>query len=101
RGHEVIGVDISQHAVDLVNDGHAPVQETGLEEVIAAHRARLRATTSHRDAILNSEVTFVIVPTPSDSRGAFSLQYATWAFGEIGRALRDKPDYHLVVLTST
>jgi UDPglucose 6-dehydrogenase len=101
RGHEVIGVDISQHAVDLVNDGHAPVQETGLEEAIAAHRVRLRATTSHEDAILNSEVTFVIVPTPSDSQGAFSLQYATWAFGEIGRALRDKSDYHLVVLSST
>jgi UDPglucose 6-dehydrogenase len=43
----------------------------------------------------------VIVPTPSDNRGAFSLQYATFAFRELGKALREKRDYHLIVLTST
>lgn len=101
RGFNVIGVDINRQAVDAVNAGHAPVQETGLDELIAANRERLRATTSHRDAILSSGVTFVIVPTPSDDSGAFSLQYAAWAFGEIGAALAEKKDYHLVVLTST
>ena len=35
---------------------------------------------SHEEAISNSELTFVIVPTPSDDRGAFSLQYAAYAF---------------------
>jgi len=101
RGFDVIGVDINQRAVDLVNAGHAPVQETCLEETIAANRARLRATVSHHDAILHSDLSFVIVPTPSDGQGAFSLQYARWAFQEIGRALADKTDYHNVVLTST
>jgi UDPglucose 6-dehydrogenase len=101
RGFNVIGVDINRPGVDAVNAGRAPVQETGLDELIAANRERLRATTSHRDAILSSDVTFVIVPTPSDDSGAFSLQYAAWAFGEIGAALGDKKGYHLVVLTST
>ena len=101
RGFDVIGVDISQRAVDLVNAGHAPVQETNLEETVAANRERLRATLSHREAILNSDVTFVIVPTPSDERGAFSLQYAKWAFREIGRALAERNGYHNVVMTST
>jgi UDPglucose 6-dehydrogenase len=101
RGFEVVGVDINRHAVDAVNGGRAPVQETGLDELIAANRARLRATLSHREAIAVSDVTFVIVPTPSDEAGAFSLQYAAWAFGEIGEALAEKSAYHLVVLTST
>jgi UDPglucose 6-dehydrogenase len=101
RGFDVIGVDVNQRVVDLLNAGHAPVQETNLEHTIATHRERLRATLSHREAILNSEVTFVIVPTPSDEEGAFSLQYAKWAFGEIGRALAKKNRYHIVVLTST
>ena len=101
RGFNVIGVDVSQRAVDLLNAGKAPVQETNLEETINANRERLSATLSHRDAVLNSDLTFVIVPTPSDDRGAFSLQYAAWAFREIGRALREKPGYHNVVLTST
>lgn len=101
RGFCVIGVDVSQHAVELLNSGHAPVQETDLEGLINANRKRLRATLNHKEAILNSDLTFVIVPTPSDERGAFSLQYARWAFGEIGRALSEKNGYHNVILTST
>ncbi|MEM4406467.1 MAG: nucleotide sugar dehydrogenase [Nitrososphaerota archaeon] len=101
KGSRVIGVDVNRRTVEAINAGHAPVQETGLEELIAINRERIRATLDHREAILNSDVTFVVVPTPSDERGAFSLQYAARAFHEIGCALRDKDDYHLVVLTST
>ena len=101
RGLNVVGVDVNQHAVNAVNDGRAPVQETDLETTIAAHRDRIRATLSHEDAVLNSDISFVIVPTPSDERGAFSLQYAEWAFKEIGRAIAKKNGYHNVVLTST
>lgn len=101
RGFEVVGVDINQRSIDLVNQGKAPVQETDLDATIEAHRERIRATQSHEDAVLNSDISFVIVPTPSDERGAFSLQYAKWAFGEIGKALGRKAHYHNVVLTST
>ncbi|MBI3491819.1 MAG: UDP-glucose/GDP-mannose dehydrogenase family protein [Acidobacteria bacterium] len=101
RGFKVVGVDVNAHAVDAVNAGRAPAQETDLGDLIAANRERLRATTSHREAILESDVTFVIVPTPTDESGGFSLQYAAWAFGEIGDALARKHNYHLVVLTST
>jgi UDPglucose 6-dehydrogenase len=101
RGHQVIGVDVNPHAVDAVNSGRAPVQETGLDEMIGANRERIRATMSHETAVLESELTFVIVPTPSDERGAFSLQYTAFAFREIGRALKQKNGYHTVVLTST
>jgi UDPglucose 6-dehydrogenase len=101
QGFHVIGVDVNKHAVELLNTGHAPVQETELEEMIVAHKTRLRATLSYEDAILNSDVTFVIVPTPSDERGAFTLQYAVAAFRDIGQALKKKSGYHNVVLTST
>ena len=101
RGFEVIGVDINQRAIEAVNAGHAPVQETNLEELIAANKERIRATSSHEEAILNSDISFVIVPTPSDERGAFSLQYAAWAFKEIGKALAKKDTYHNIILTST
>ena len=101
RGFEVIGVDVNQHSIDAVNQGRAPVQETDLDKLISANKNRIRATLSHRDAILNSDISFVIVPTPSDERGAFSLQYAEWAFKEIGKAIGEKQGYHNVVLTST
>ena len=101
KGFDVVGVDIHKLSVDALNEGRAPVQETDLTEYIAGNRARISATLSHEDAILGSDVSFVIVPTPSDDAGAFSLQYAEWAFSQIGKALRKKSTYHLVVLTST
>jgi UDPglucose 6-dehydrogenase len=101
RGFHVVGVDISTAAVTAVNEGRAPVEETGLGELIGANRERLRATTSTRDAVLESDISFVIVPTPSDQRGAFTLQYIRHALAGIGRALREKPGYHVVVVTST
>lgn len=101
RGIEVIGVDISEAAVRALNEGRAPVQETGLGDMIAANQARIRATTSPSEAIAASALSFVIVPTPSDERGAFSLQYIRFALAEIGRALKDKNGYHTIVITST
>ncbi len=101
RGFEVIGVDINQKSVDAVNEGREPVQETNLEKVISENRERICATMSHEEAILDSDISFVIVPTPSDDKGSFSLQYAAWAFKEIGKALKKKKTYHTIVLTST
>ena len=101
RGFNVIGVDIAESTVRAVNEGRAPVQETGLEEMIFAHRDKIRATTSHEEAVLGSDISFVIVPTPSDSRGAFELQYAKYAFEQLGKALAKKDSYHVIVLTST
>ena len=101
RGFDVVGVDVDKRAVDALNAGQAPVQETGLAELIDANRERLRATTSHEDAVRSVDVTFVVVPTPSEDDGAFSLKYVAAAFRELGRAIGAKDAYHLVVLTST
>jgi UDPglucose 6-dehydrogenase len=87
RGFEVIGVDISQKTIDGLNAGRAPSQEPGLAELIEKHRAWIRGTLSHEEAILNSDLSFVVVPTPSDARGAFSLQYVAYAFEAIGKSV--------------
>lgn len=101
RGFGVIGVDTNQDVVELVDQGKAPVQETDLEATLQVNRERIQATLSYQDAVMNSDVTFVVVPTPSDERGAFSLQYVAEVFKGLGQALRKKDEYHLVVLTST
>ena len=101
RGGEVIGVDVNAETVAAVAAGRAPVQETDLEATLAANRQRIRATLDVAEAVRDSAITFVIVPTPSDARGAFIFDAAARAFEAIGRALRDKDAYHLVVLTST
>lgn len=103
KGATVVGMDVSPATVDAVNAGRAPVLEPGLAPLVAETVAagRLRATTDAREAVLASDLSFVIVPTPSDSTGGFSTRFVEQVARDIGRALRAKEGYHLVVLTST
>ena len=101
KGNSVVGVDINPGYVLALQQGHAPVNEPGLEKMIQANRDRLTATMDFEKAILETEVTFIIVPTPSDPDGTFSMRYVLSAAEKIGAALRKKNEWHLVVLSST
>jgi UDPglucose 6-dehydrogenase len=87
--------------VAAIQQGHAPLKETGLEEMIQANRERLSATVNYEEAVLGTDATFIIVPTPSDPDGTFSLRNVMIAAEKIGAALRKKQGWHLVVLSST
>ena len=101
KGHMVVGVDVNPDYVAAIQQGHAPLRETGLEEMIQANRERLSATTDYEQAVLETDATFIIVPTPSDPDGRFSLRNVMIAAEKIGAALRKKQGWHLVVLSST
>jgi UDPglucose 6-dehydrogenase len=101
KGHVVVGVDVNSAYVAAIQEGHAPLKETGLEEMIQANRERLSATTNYEEAVLATDATFIIVPTPSDPDGRFSLRNVMIAAEKIGAALRKKQGWHLVVLSST
>jgi UDPglucose 6-dehydrogenase len=101
KGHEVIGVDVNPDFVRALAAGRAPVDEPGLQELIGRSGGRLSATTDCEAAVLASDVSFVIVPTPSDSQGGFSNKYVLSAMASIGQALRKKRGYHVVNVTCT
>jgi len=101
KGHQVIGVDVNPGYVRALAAGEAPVEEPGLQALIDASKGRLTATTDYEQAVLASELSFVIVPTPSDTKGGFSNKYVLSAVTEIGKALKKKPGYHVVNITST
>lgn len=101
KGHDVVGVDLNPALVDAMNAGRAPVNEPGLADLIAANASRLRATSDVKDAVAATDATFVIVPTPSEEDGTFSLKYVLAAMQSIGQAIAAKSSYHLVTLTST
>jgi UDPglucose 6-dehydrogenase len=84
-----------------IQEGRPPVKEPYLAEMIAANRERLSATENYEAAILSTEATFIIVPTPSEPDGTFTLRYVMSTAEKIGAALRKKQGWHLVVLSST
>ena len=101
KGFPVIGVDVDARKADALNRAQAPVFEPGLPELLQVAKTRLKATQDIPTAVLNSEVTFVVVPTPSEPDGSFSLRYVLQACEGIADALRKKSLWHLVVITST
>ncbi len=101
KGHTVVGVEKNPDFVTALNAGKPPVAESGLPELIRKNRSRLSATTDYAEAIAKTDVTFIIVPTPSEPDGCFSLRHVLPAVEFIGEALRDKNTFHLVVLSST
>ena len=101
KGFETIGLDVNSRFVEAINDGRAPVEEPRLQEIIDSGRSRLRATKSFEVAVLNSDVSFIIVPTPSGADRFFSNRFVIDAVERIGAALRSKKQYHVVVVTST
>jgi UDPglucose 6-dehydrogenase len=101
KGHQVVGFDVNPDFVRALSAGKAPVEEPGLQSLIDASSGRLTATADCEQAVLASELSFVVVPTPSDSKGGFSNKYVLSAVTAIGRALRKKPGYHVVTITST
>jgi UDPglucose 6-dehydrogenase len=101
KGWQVTGVDILEDSVSKINKGIAPIYEPGVADLIKNNSERIRATTDVKEAILNSSVSFVIVPTPSEKNGSFNTRLVESVAEAIGAALRDKTKYHLVVITST
>ncbi|WP_277542914.1 UDP-glucose 6-dehydrogenase AglM [Haloarcula laminariae] len=103
-GHEVTAIDIDEAVVDAINDGEAPIHEPGLDELVAEHGGgRLRATTDY-DAIRDTDLTMLALPTPSNDDGSIDLGYMEAGAASVGEALaegdgRDRP--HLVVTKST
>ncbi len=101
KGHTVVGVDVNPDFVRLLASGKSPVEEPGIQKLVGEHRDRLSATGDLEAAILATEVSFLIVPTPSDNQGGFSNKYVLSAITAIGQALKKKRDYHVVNVTST
>lgn len=101
KGIRVIGVDSDAAKVEALEHGRAPVFEPGLDALIRENGDFLRATADIVRAVAESEVTFIVVGTPSDGDGGFSLRHVLPVCEAVGRGLRAKREFHLVVLTST
>src|SRR5262245_13919902 len=102
-GHEVIGVDVNQLKVDIINSGRSPIVEPGIEEMIAASvkQKRLRATTDANEAVELSDISLICIGTPGNHNGSLDLSYIKRASQQVGEALASKNRYHIVSMRST
>jgi len=100
-GYETLGLDINPVFLEALAAHRAPVNEIGLQELIAKNQERIFATSDWNELVLRSDASFLVVPTPSDPDGAFSNRFVLDACEKLGAALRHKKGFHVVVVVST
>jgi GDP-mannose 6-dehydrogenase len=102
-GHEVVGVDIDEEKVAMVNGGASPVVEPGLPALLAdvVGAGRLRATSSTLLALRSAEIGLICVGTPSRASGQLGIDALERVGREIGQALAERDEPYTVVLRST
>ena len=89
-GHHVVCGDIDPRKVDLLNDGHIPIVEDGLEQVVNDARAagRLSFVLGSQAAAADADIVFLCVPTPQGDDGSADLSYIQAAAREISPVLK-------------
>jgi UDPglucose 6-dehydrogenase len=102
RGYEVVGVDPDSRRVELIQNAQAPFFEPSLDAYLTEtiKNGKLKAT-SDSAANANSDFAYITVGTPSLADGNIDLTYIRSAAVAIGRSLRSKKEYQLVLVKST
>jgi UDPglucose 6-dehydrogenase len=105
-GNDVIGLDIDQAKIDMLNRGESPIYEPGLRDLLGRNMeaGRLNFTTDKDLAYRDAQVIFICVGTPSDEDGSADLRYVFDVAGDIAAAMNRLPKdapAKLIIVKST
>lgn len=103
NGHNVIGVEVVDNKIDLINSGKPTIIEKDIDKIIDEQwrKDKVSATKDYNKAVLNSKVSIICVGTPSTKEGHLDLKYIYKTAEQIGEALMKKTEFHIVVIRST
>jgi len=102
-GHDVWLIDIDKEKVNSINQGKPTIFEKDLDEMIydlVINKKKLHATLDTHQAVLDTEASFICVGTP-DRGGMIDLSYIQDVSKSIGLALKEKNQFHIVIVKST
>jgi GDP-mannose 6-dehydrogenase len=99
-GFRMVGVDVSAEKVQSIKAGKAPIVEERLGDLLAegAQSGLIDATQNCVAAVLDTDVTFLSVGTPTSKDGGCDFTFVRQASRAIGQAIALKSGYHVVVL---
>ena len=99
-GHRVVGVDVDPQKVSCIGEGRSPIHEDQLGELLEAgvSDGRISATDDLVTAVIDTDITFVSVGTPTAKDGGCDYSYIEAAARSIGEGLRAKDAFHIVVM---
>src|ERR671914_1129174 len=103
-GHTVRGVEKDQRKLKTLQDGHCPIFEPGLQELMNEHYAsgQLQFTENIKQAVRDAEVVFLCVGTPPKPDGTVDMSYLEGAGKEVCDALAaNNSDYMVTIIVKS
>ena len=99
-GHRVIGVDIDMNKVDCIANGVSPIHEKDLGKLLyeGLTEGLISATNDLTQAVIDTDITFISVGTPTAEDGGCDYSYIDAAARSIGEGLKLKNDFHVIVM---
>lgn len=103
EGHHVTGIDINEEKVRLLNNGISPIVEDQIGEMVqeTVQSGLLKASAKLDEKIIQSDIIFVCVGTPSLINGSLDLSYVIRVCNDIGLLLENSKTRPLIVFRST
>lgn len=100
-GYRVYGIDLRSRISWLKKHIQKGLYEPYLDQMLSKYSDKIIFSSNYREAILHTDISIIVVPTPSKKDGEFSLKYVMQVIDNLGKALKQKKKYHLIVITST
>ena len=99
-GNHVCCVDIDTEKVTRLREGHIPIYEPGLEELVRrnARAGRLTFTDDTASAVADADAVFICVGTPPSEDGGPDMRYVYTAVEDVARVMKAPK---IVVMKST
>ena len=99
-GNQVICVDINEKKVKMMQEGKLPIYEPGLELLFTRNinQGRLHFTSNLAEALEESKIIFLALPTPPGGDGSADLSYVLGAAKDIAKLVKE---YKVIVTKST
>jgi UDPglucose 6-dehydrogenase len=99
-GNHVVCMDIDTNKIEQLKEGHIPIYEPQLEEIVKNNlkEGRIEFTNSMKEAVDHGIIVCIAVNTPQDTDGAADLSYVLQVAKEIGRSIEK---YRVVIVKST
>jgi UDPglucose 6-dehydrogenase len=97
-GHTIVCVDNDEEKIKKLLSGTLPIYEPGLDKLIKKNKNKIKFSTNIKDAVVNNEIIFICVGTPSNPDGSPDLSYVENVAREIAKYL---DSYKIIVEKST
>lgn len=103
KGFKTIISTNDPEKVEMVKKGMSPFYEPQLDALLkkVIKNGSLKAIVGRKEAVLETDISFITVGTPTNPDGSINLKFVQEASKEIGEALKEKGSTHLIVVKST